>query len=106
MYVLCVLSCFSRSFHCCRVGAQGTPSLSFHAPELEAVLQGTAEPSSIGVSMPDVEAFFMCLALCHTVVPERDGPDAAIVYQAESPDEGALVQVRVTVSSGAHPSPK
>ena len=36
-----------------------------------------------------LEAFFTCLAVCHTVVPEAEGDK--IVYQAESPDEGALV---------------
>ena len=67
---------------------------SFNAPELVDVIQGRKEPATIGVARSDIDDFFMCLALCHTVVPERDGPDAPIVYQAESPDEGALVQVQ------------
>jgi hypothetical protein len=70
----------------------GAPASSFYAPELSAVLRGTASPASIGVSLVDAENFFLCLALCHTVVPERDTPTSPIVYQAESPDEGALVQ--------------
>ncbi|KAK9829125.1 hypothetical protein WJX72_004020 [[Myrmecia] bisecta] len=41
---------------------------------------------------PDmIRQFFRCLSFCHTVIP--DGPDdpATIRYQAESPDESALV---------------
>ncbi|KAG8599191.1 hypothetical protein GDO81_002926 [Engystomops pustulosus] len=39
---------------------------------------------------PDVRHFFKLLALCHTVMVEKaDGGE--IVYQAASPDEGALV---------------
>ncbi|XP_063815685.1 phospholipid-transporting ATPase IC-like [Pseudophryne corroboree] len=39
---------------------------------------------------PDVRLFFKILALCHTVMVEKtDGGE--IVYQAASPDEGALV---------------
>eukprot|EP00824_Muranothrix_gubernata_P008681 TRINITY_DN2115_c0_g1_i1.p1 TRINITY_DN2115_c0_g1~~TRINITY_DN2115_c0_g1_i1.p1 ORF type:complete len:1059 (-),score=246.27 TRINITY_DN2115_c0_g1_i1:588-3764(-) len=44
-------------------------------------------------AQPDIiEQFFTLLAVCHTVVPERnkDDPDK-IIYQAASPDEGALV---------------
>lgn len=38
---------------------------------------------------PDVHQFFILLSLCHTVMPEdRDG---RIIYQAQSPDENALV---------------
>ncbi|KAF9167790.1 hypothetical protein DFQ26_003185 [Actinomortierella ambigua] len=40
-----------------------------------------------------IDEFLTLLAVCHTVIPERqdDNPDE-IVYQASSPDEGALVQ--------------
>lgn len=40
-----------------------------------------------------IREFLTLLAVCHTVVPERDpsNPDK-IVYQAASPDEGALVK--------------
>ncbi|BES87630.1 E1-E2 ATPase [Nesidiocoris tenuis] len=38
---------------------------------------------------PDIDMFFKVLALCHTVMPaEREGK---VVYQAQSPDEAALV---------------
>ncbi|KAM3938334.1 phospholipid-transporting ATPase IC-like [Leptodactylus fuscus] len=38
---------------------------------------------------PDVRLFFKLLALCHTVMVEKT--DGEIIYQAASPDEGALV---------------
>ncbi|XP_069058332.1 phospholipid-transporting ATPase IB [Pleurodeles waltl] len=37
-----------------------------------------------------IQEFLTLLAVCHTVVPERDG--STIIYQASSPDEGALVK--------------
>jgi magnesium-transporting ATPase (P-type) len=41
-----------------------------------------------------LEAFFTCMAVCHTVVPETDekNPTGPAIYQAESPDEGALTK--------------
>ncbi|CAJ0573777.1 unnamed protein product, partial [Mesorhabditis spiculigera] len=45
---------------------------------LDAVNKGTFE----------VTEFFRLLALCHTVMPERD--NGRLVYQAQSPDEAAL----------------
>lgn len=39
---------------------------------------------------PETDVFFRVLALCHTVMPdERNG---RLIYQAQSPDEGALVK--------------
>uniref|UniRef100_A0A674JFM8 Phospholipid-transporting ATPase n=1 Tax=Terrapene triunguis TaxID=2587831 RepID=A0A674JFM8_9SAUR len=37
-----------------------------------------------------IQEFLTLLAVCHTVVPERD--ENTIIYQASSPDEGALVK--------------
>uniref|UniRef100_A0A6I8NDG5 Phospholipid-transporting ATPase n=1 Tax=Ornithorhynchus anatinus TaxID=9258 RepID=A0A6I8NDG5_ORNAN len=37
-----------------------------------------------------IQEFLTLLAVCHTVVPERAG--STIIYQASSPDEGALVK--------------
>ncbi|CAD6194597.1 unnamed protein product [Caenorhabditis auriculariae] len=37
---------------------------------------------------PEVDEFWRLLALCHTVMPERD--KGQLVYQAQSPDEAAL----------------
>lgn len=41
-----------------------------------------------------LEAFFTCMAVCHTVVPEGDDktPNGPPIYQAESPDEAALTK--------------
>ncbi|XP_077591837.1 phospholipid-transporting ATPase IB isoform X1 [Stigmatopora nigra] len=39
---------------------------------------------------PQIREFLTMMAVCHTVVPERD--DNQIIYQASSPDEGALVK--------------
>ncbi|GAB1288428.1 Phospholipid-transporting ATPase FetA [Apodemus speciosus] len=39
---------------------------------------------------PLVYLFFLCLSLCHTVMSEEKA-EGELVYQAQSPDEGALV---------------
>ncbi|XP_059190532.1 probable phospholipid-transporting ATPase IM [Centropristis striata] len=39
---------------------------------------------------PAVQEFFRLLALCHTVMPEEKS-EGNLMYQAQSPDEGALV---------------
>uniref|UniRef100_A0A3P8S2G8 Phospholipid-transporting ATPase n=1 Tax=Amphiprion percula TaxID=161767 RepID=A0A3P8S2G8_AMPPE len=39
---------------------------------------------------PEAQTFFRLLALCHTVMPEEK-TEGELVYQAQSPDEGALV---------------
>lgn len=70
------------------------PSDSFYAPELRGVLAGTLPANSTGAPFQDIDLFFKCMALCHTVVPEREHAHGPAVYQAESPDEGALVGVR------------
>ncbi|XP_078259186.1 phospholipid-transporting ATPase IB [Rhinoraja longicauda] len=38
----------------------------------------------------EIQEFLIMMAICHTVVPEKDGDD--IVYQASSPDESSLVK--------------
>ncbi|CAL4082603.1 unnamed protein product, partial [Meganyctiphanes norvegica] len=43
----------------------------------------------LGPGDPACEDFFRLLALCHTVMPEEK--KGKLVYQAQSPDEGALV---------------
>lgn len=39
-----------------------------------------------------IEEFLRLLAVCHTVIPEPNEETAEIVFQASSPDEGALVK--------------
>ncbi|XP_047674860.1 phospholipid-transporting ATPase ID [Tachysurus fulvidraco] len=56
------------------------PKFQFYdAALLEAVKLGT----------PQVCSFFRLLAVCHTVMPDETNNE--LVYQAQSPDEGALV---------------
>lgn len=69
------------------------PKPSFHAPELRDIIAGRRPASSVGTTTEAIDAFFACMALCHTVVPERDEAGGKAIYQAESPDEGALVGV-------------
>ncbi|KAF7546875.1 hypothetical protein G7046_g9179 [Stylonectria norvegica] len=45
---------------------------------------------------PAIDHFLTLLAICHTVIPERD-EKGNIKYQAASPDEGALVAGAVTL---------
>ncbi|XP_051973016.1 phospholipid-transporting ATPase ID [Xyrauchen texanus] len=57
------------------------PKFSFHDHKLvETVKMGS----------PEVQSFFRLLALCHTVMPEEK-TEGELFYQAQSPDEGALV---------------
>ncbi|XP_064192577.1 probable phospholipid-transporting ATPase IM isoform X1 [Anguilla rostrata] len=45
---------------------------------------------AIKLEEPTVHEFFRLLALCHTVMPEEKN-EGELLYQAQSPDEGALV---------------
>uniref|UniRef100_A0A674MXB9 Phospholipid-transporting ATPase n=1 Tax=Takifugu rubripes TaxID=31033 RepID=A0A674MXB9_TAKRU len=45
---------------------------------------------AVKLENPEVHAFFRLLALCHTVMAEEK-KEGEIFYQAQSPDEGALV---------------
>uniref|UniRef100_A0A667XYW8 Phospholipid-transporting ATPase n=1 Tax=Myripristis murdjan TaxID=586833 RepID=A0A667XYW8_9TELE len=45
---------------------------------------------AVKLENPEVHAFFRLLALCHTVMPEEK-QEGELFYQAQSPDEGALV---------------
>uniref|UniRef100_A0A4W5KG53 Phospholipid-transporting ATPase n=1 Tax=Hucho hucho TaxID=62062 RepID=A0A4W5KG53_9TELE len=45
---------------------------------------------AIKMEEPSVQEFFRLLSLCHTVMPEEKN-EGDLVYQAQSPDEGALV---------------
>uniref|UniRef100_A0A673B9K0 Phospholipid-transporting ATPase n=1 Tax=Sphaeramia orbicularis TaxID=375764 RepID=A0A673B9K0_9TELE len=57
------------------------PKFIFHDHSLlETVREGN----------PEAQAFFRLLALCHTVMPEEK-KEGELYYQAQSPDEGALV---------------
>ncbi|XP_048456251.1 phospholipid-transporting ATPase ID [Rhincodon typus] len=45
---------------------------------------------AVKIGDPEVHEFFRLLSLCHTVMPEEK-QKGALMYQAQSPDEGALV---------------
>uniref|UniRef100_A0A9J8DES2 Phospholipid-transporting ATPase n=1 Tax=Cyprinus carpio carpio TaxID=630221 RepID=A0A9J8DES2_CYPCA len=57
------------------------PKFCFHDHKLVEVVKSGS---------PEVQAFFRLLALCHTVMPEEK-TEGELFYQAQSPDEGALV---------------
>ncbi len=61
------------------------PSFTFDDRRLVERLQGGHESS------PKIREFLVALATCQTVVPEKSSSTGKITYQAESPDEGALV---------------
>jgi magnesium-transporting ATPase (P-type) len=61
------------------------PSFTFDDRRLIERLQGGHESS------PKIREFLVALATCQTVVPEKSPATGKIVYQSESPDEGALV---------------
>ena len=60
-------------------------SFTFDDRRLIERLQGGHESS------PKIREFLVALATCQTVVPEKSPATGKIVYQSESPDEGALV---------------
>lgn len=93
-------------------GGEWTPAIAATAgaqaladPRLTGWPQGSGAGSTVN-PMPAVgaavspeaiialEAFFTCMAVCHTVVPEvnEDDPSGPAIYQAESPDEAALTK--------------
>merc|ERR1719341_2856174 len=60
----------------------------FYEPTFEFYDQNLLNEVKAG--NPDTHMFYRLLALCHTVMPEY-GPDGSLEYQAQSPDENALV---------------
>eukprot|EP00899_Mesostigma_viride_P007202 jgi/Mesvir1/16483/Mv10041-RA.1 len=62
------------------------PSFAFVDDRLEdGAWRGTAKHPEL------VHLFFTALAVCHTAIPEGPATESEIVYNAESPDEQALV---------------
>ncbi|EAX08374.1 ATPase, aminophospholipid transporter-like, Class I, type 8A, member 2, isoform CRA_c [Homo sapiens] len=58
--------------------------------QMEACGQGRGSWGGRVCGAPCIQEFLTLLAVCHTVVPEKDGDN--IIYQASSPDEAALVK--------------
>ncbi|XP_064419217.1 phospholipid-transporting ATPase IA isoform X1 [Latimeria chalumnae] len=65
-------------------GSQGSDDKAFDDSSLLENLQGN-HPTA-----PAICEFLTMMAVCHTAVPEKEGDE--IIYQASSPDEGALVR--------------
>lgn len=59
----------------------------FHEPSFKFYDQSLVDALEVGDE--NCEGFFRLLALCHTVMPEEK--NGKLEYQAQSPDEGALV---------------
>ncbi|XP_075707776.1 phospholipid-transporting ATPase IB isoform X2 [Rhinoderma darwinii] len=59
-------------------------SCDFDDPKLFQNIEGESPTALV------IKEFLTLLAVCHTVVPEKD--EDKIIYQASSPDEGALVK--------------
>ncbi|XP_053561547.1 phospholipid-transporting ATPase IB [Bombina bombina] len=59
-------------------------SCDFDDPKLFQNIESDSPAASV------IRDFLTLLAVCHTVVPEKEGD--TIIYQASSPDEGALVK--------------
>ncbi len=71
-------------------GASKDKSAVFQDAKCSALLKGESV-QGVHATTAQVKEFFNLLAVCHTVVPEWS--DAGeLTYQAESPDEGALVK--------------
>uniref|UniRef100_A0A8C4I161 Phospholipid-transporting ATPase n=1 Tax=Dicentrarchus labrax TaxID=13489 RepID=A0A8C4I161_DICLA len=74
--------------------------ISEHTETVDFSFNSLADPSfmfhdhalveAVKLENPEVHAFFRLLALCHTVMAEEK-KEGEIFYQAQSPDEGALV---------------
>lgn len=52
---------------------------------VEGVVTDTNPASRLQPTAPCIQEFLTLLAVCHTVVPEKDGDN--IIYQASSPGE-------------------
>ncbi|KAJ3611119.1 hypothetical protein NHX12_021135 [Muraenolepis orangiensis] len=85
------LTCNVMNFKKCTIAgitygqlpANGNPSTEFDDPALTQNIEN--HPTSAQIC-----EFLTMMSVCHTVVPERD--QEQLIYQASSPDEGALVK--------------
>uniref|UniRef100_A0A8C4UQ22 Phospholipid-transporting ATPase n=1 Tax=Falco tinnunculus TaxID=100819 RepID=A0A8C4UQ22_FALTI len=79
------LTCNIMNFKKCSIaGVTYGESCEFDDPRLLQNIEND-HPTAV-----HIQEFLTLLAVCHTVVPERQGNK--IIYQASSPDEGALVK--------------
>lgn len=73
------------------------PNLQYTFPQLEQHLKSHSTANVIN-------EFLTLLAVCHTVIPEQQEDSDEIIYQASSPDEGALVKGASTLGYKFHVS--
>ena len=73
------------------------PTLQYTFPQLETHLKSHSTANVIN-------EFLTLLAVCHTVIPEQQEGSDEIIYQASSPDEGALVKGASTLGYKFHVS--
>ncbi|CAO3676123.1 unnamed protein product [Umbelopsis vinacea] len=71
------------------------PNLQYTFPQLEQHLKSHSTANVIN-------EFLTLLAVCHTVIPEQQEDSDEIIYQASSPDEGALVKGASTLGYKFH----
>ncbi|XP_047480073.1 probable phospholipid-transporting ATPase IA isoform X2 [Penaeus chinensis] len=82
------LTCNIMEFKRCTIGGKVYSMDDGSAQDLISLVETGGPGSAI------VRQFLMMLAVCHTVIPDRDDgkPDGGIIYHAASPDERALVE--------------
>ena len=95
-FFLFICSCLFSSF--ILKGNQGSRLKPKHQVKVSPVLLGLLETDELTPNKKALQEFFLVLAICNTVVPikvdEKVSMDQRfpnIEYQAESPDEQALV---------------
>uniref|UniRef100_A0AAY4DFK1 Phospholipid-transporting ATPase n=1 Tax=Denticeps clupeoides TaxID=299321 RepID=A0AAY4DFK1_9TELE len=90
------LTCNVMQFKKCTIAGVAYGPQSPPPPEEEDEAAGFTDPGLLEnlqnnhPTAPVILEFMTMMAICHTAVPERSGD--RIVYQAASPDEGALVR--------------
>uniref|UniRef100_A0AAR2LFG2 Phospholipid-transporting ATPase n=1 Tax=Pygocentrus nattereri TaxID=42514 RepID=A0AAR2LFG2_PYGNA len=65
--------------------------MTFNKCSINGKSYGTSLLEAVKLETEEVHNFFRLLALCHTVMAEEKNNGQYLVYQAQSPDEGALV---------------
>uniref|UniRef100_A0A4W6C7B4 Phospholipid-transporting ATPase n=1 Tax=Lates calcarifer TaxID=8187 RepID=A0A4W6C7B4_LATCA len=74
-------------------GQRNTDKVDFlwnHLADPKFIFHDHSLVETVRAGNPEAQAFFRLLALCHTVMPEEK-KEGELNYQAQSPDEGALV---------------
>uniref|UniRef100_A0A3Q1HKG3 Phospholipid-transporting ATPase n=1 Tax=Anabas testudineus TaxID=64144 RepID=A0A3Q1HKG3_ANATE len=88
------------TFNKCSINGKCYGKIQDHTERVDFSFNPLADPrfifhdhalvEAVKLENPEVHAFFRLLALCHTVMAEEK-KEGELYYQAQSPDEGALV---------------